>query len=219
MNYQKQIKTAIDLISISIRTAPKSGGVDDVVFLSANNQLKKRIADEMVAIGREKSKDKPDKKVREAIATSWSSDALTVRKSQGLILIGVKGKKPFGSNCSGCGFKTCTEFSAHNHKNIKSRALGPFCMFKIWDLGIATDSAAKTAAMLNIDNRIMYRIGIAVLRLKIFKSRGSKRSSTLNRVCPVLGLPLSVSGKNIFFDRLDKLQAARTLMDYFGKRK
>ena len=130
-------------------------------------------------------------------------------------MIGVKGKKALGLNCGGCGFKTCVEFSAHIHRGAKDNIWGPFCVFKIWDLGIATDSAAKTASTLNIDNRIMYKIGIAVLRLKLFKKKGSKQKSAINNIDPILGLPLSVSGKNIFFDRLEKLQASKTLMEYF----
>lgn len=215
MEFQKQIKTAIDLITISIRTAPKSAGIDDVVFVSVNNKLKNRIANEMAAIGREKAKDKPQKEIREAIVTSWSTDARTVKDSQGLILIGVKGKKALGLNCGGCGFKTCAEFSTHSHRNTNNNIWGPFCIFKIWDLGIAADSAAKTASTLNIDNRIMYKIGIAVLRLKLFKRKGSKKKSAINDIDPILGLPLSVSGKNIFFDRFDKLQASKTLREYF----
>ncbi len=214
MNHQNQIKTAIDLISISIRTAPKSAGVDDIVSVSLNNKQKNKIADKMMVIGKEKAKAKLERSVREAIEVSWSSDANAVRNSQGLILIGARGKKPLGSNCGGCGFKSCAEFKAYNAQNSKSGILGPFCMFKIWDLGIATDSAAKTASMLNIDNRIMYRIGIAALKLDLFGKR-SKGMNISSCVCPILGLPLSVSGKNIYFDRLDKLQAAKTLMDYF----
>lgn len=211
MNYQKEIKTAIDLISISIRTAPKSGGVDSIIFLSLSKIQKNKIAQEMISIGREKAKSKPDKAVRQAISISWSSDAQAVKDSQGLILIGVKGKKPFGANCGGCGFKNCAEFSAYNAKHKKDGALGPFCMLKIWDLGIAIGSAAKTASMLNVDNRIMYRIGIAALGLNLF----AKTKDMRDRACPILGLPLSVSGKNIFFDRFDKLQAAKTLIEHF----
>ncbi|MFH1621939.1 MAG: DUF2148 domain-containing protein [Candidatus Omnitrophota bacterium] len=217
MNYQSQIKTAIDLISISIRTAPKSGGQDDVVFLSASNKQKNKIAQKMIQIGREKSKGKLNKAVREAIKTSWVSDANTVKNSQALILIGVRGKKSFGSNCTGCGFKNCAEFYAHNFKNRQNSVLGPFCMFKIWDLGIATDSAAKTASLLNVDNRIMYRIGIAVLQLRLMHSKKDKNIPS--QIAPILGLPLSISGKNIYFDRLDKLQAAKILMDHFKAKK
>jgi uncharacterized ferredoxin-like protein len=207
MPYQKELNTAIDLISISVRTAPKSGGVDDIVFLAVNNAQKNKIAQQMIYIGKEKSKSQSDKTVRRAIVSSWATDAQAVQNSQGLVLVAVNGKKPFGANCGGCGFKACIEFQAHNTRNKKSPIQGPYCIFKIWDLGIAIASAAKTASIFNIDNRIMYRIGTAVQRLKIFK------------VGPVLGLPLSVSGKNIFFDRLDKLEAAKILMDYFKAKK
>lgn len=216
MDYKEEIKTAIDLISISVRTAPKSGGIDDVVFLSANSKQKEKIAKAMINIGKQKAKNKPEFIIRQAIITGWESDAKTVRASQALILIGVKGKRPFGANCGGCGFKSCREFKIHNLKNKNSSIMGPFCIFKIWDLGIATASAAKKASMLDIDNRIMYRIGIACERLKLF---APKKTNILNRISPILGLPLSVSGKNIFFDRLDKLQAAKVLTDYFEKRK
>ncbi|MDD5005114.1 MAG: DUF2148 domain-containing protein [Candidatus Omnitrophica bacterium] len=213
MNYQKEIRTAIDLIAISVRTAPKSGGIDDIVFLAAGNQQKNRIAREMINIGKEKSKSQSNKAVRQAIITSWATDAKALQNSQGLVLVGVRGKKAIGFNCGGCGFKNCLEFQAHNSRNKNSPIIGPFCMFKIWDLGIAIDSAAKTASMLNVDNRIMYRIGIAALRLKI--PGFSKKSVISRKVSPVLGLPLSVSGKNIYFDRLDKLGAAKILADYF----
>jgi uncharacterized ferredoxin-like protein len=63
-------------------------------------------------------------------------------------------------------------------------------MLKLLDLGIALGSAAKTAMDLNVDNRIMYRIGVAATRL------GYLPGSSV-----VMGIPLSVKGKNIYFDR------------------
>jgi uncharacterized ferredoxin-like protein len=52
-------------------------------------------------------------------------------------------------------------------------------------------SAAEVAGRFHIDNRIMYSIGRACLDLGIF---GPK-------VKQALGIPLSVTGKNPFFDR------------------
>ena len=49
--------------------------------------------------------------------------------------------------------------------------------------------ALKTADILNVDNRIMYRIGVAARKLKLIDADF------------VMGIPLSVSGKNIYFDR------------------
>ena len=59
---------------------------------------------------------------------------------------------------------------------------------RLIDLGIAIGSAVKTASTLNIDNRVMYSIGIAAEEMGIIEGK-------------ILGIPLSVKGKNIFFDR------------------
>jgi len=40
-------------------------------------------------------------------------------------------------------------------------------MFKLLDLGIAIGSAVRTASLLNVDNRIMFRAGTAARKLKI----------------------------------------------------
>lgn len=57
------------------------------------------------------------------------------------------------------------------------------------DLGIAMGSAVKTASILNVDNRIMYRIGVAAKRLNLIDGE------------IVVGIPISASGKSIYFDR------------------
>ncbi|MDI3312576.1 MAG: DUF2148 domain-containing protein, partial [Thermoanaerobacterium sp.] len=66
---------------------------------------------------------------------------------------------------------------------------GPMCAWRLIDLGIAIGSAVKTASMLNVDNRIMYRIGISAKRLNLIDGE------------IVVGIPLSATGKNIYFDR------------------
>ena len=68
--------------------------------------------------------------------------------------------------------------------------VGPNCIFKLLDLGIALGSAVKTASILNIDNRIMYRIGVA-----------AKRLNMLPEASIIMGIPLSAKGKSIYFDR------------------
>lgn len=215
-NYRKEINTVIDLISISVRTAPKSAGADDIIFLSASKQQIDKIAKEMIKAGELKVKRNSDEVVRKAVKTSWESDAKTLYSSQAVILIGVRGKKAVGLNCGGCGFKNCKEFNAYVAKQKNPDIIGPFCVFKILDLGIAISSAAKTASDLCVDNRIMYRIGTAAFKLKILLPKPAK-NSVIETINPILGLPLSVSGKNIYFDRFDKLQAAKTLKDYFHK--
>jgi uncharacterized ferredoxin-like protein len=66
------------------------------------------------------------------------------------------------------------------------------CAIRLLDLGIALGSAAKTAMEHNVDNRIMYRIGVSAKRLGMTESK------------LVHGIPLSARGKNIFFDRAKK---------------
>jgi uncharacterized ferredoxin-like protein len=69
-----------------------------------------------------------------------------------------------------------------------SDAFWPF-KAKLVDLGIAVGSAAKVASDLNVDNRIMYSIGVAAKQLSLIDAD------------EIQGIPLSVTGKNIFFDR------------------
>ena len=60
---------------------------------------------------------------------------------------------------------------------------------KLIDLGIAIGSAVKIASDLNVDNRIMHSVGEAAKRMGLLKAD------------EIQGIPLSVKGKNIFFDR------------------
>ena len=69
-----------------------------------------------------------------------------------------------------------------------SESFWPF-KAKLVDLGIAVGSAAKVASDLNVDNRIMYSIGVAAKQMGLLDAE------------EIQGIPLSVTGKNIFFDR------------------
>ena len=97
-----------------------------------------------------------------------------------MLVIGVK-NNPSGLNCGFCGHPTCEEM-------VKHKAT---CAYNPIDLGIACSSAAGVASDFHADNRIMYSIGRACLDLKFF-------SQTVKQA---LGIPLSVTGKNPFFDR------------------
>lgn len=60
---------------------------------------------------------------------------------------------------------------------------------KLIDLGIALGSAVKIASDLNVDNRVMHSVGAAAMKMGILDAD------------EVQGIPISVKGKNIFFDR------------------
>lgn len=111
---------------------------------------------------------------------SFERDANSIEAAPFILVIGVK-SNPAGLNCGFCGYPTCAELS-------KTKGI---CAYNSMDLGIAIDSAAGTANLFHADNRIMYSIGRACLDLKLFSGN----------VKQALGIPLSATGKNPFFDR------------------
>lgn len=174
---QEGVLETAKLMLVSARTAPKTAGIDDMESAIITGEEKDRIATEMEKIAQERG------------IRGFIRDANNVRDSDVIVLIGVNGAKNSGQDCGGCGYKDCSAFDEVEKERDKDFA-GPNCMFKALDLGIALGSAVKTAALLNVDNRIMYRVGTAALRLKLMEK------STI-----VMGIPLSAKGKSIYFDR------------------
>lgn len=119
---------------------------------------------------------------RESGAGFFNRDAGGLDKVDVVVLFG-QIVKPMGvPNCGYCGFANCSETE-------KNKGL---CAISIGDLGIALGSAVSLAADCRIDNRIMFSIGRAALNLELFDDKNVKIA---------YGVPLSVSGKNIFWDR------------------
>ncbi|MEM2102176.1 MAG: DUF2148 domain-containing protein [Candidatus Bathyarchaeia archaeon] len=172
---------AAKLMLISARTAPKSAGIDDVLAVVVYGQEKDAIVAEMEKIAEERK------------IWGFYRDSQNLRDSVAVLLVGVKGAKKFGLNCGACGYATCDEFERVAKTMVGLDFVGPNCVFKLLDLGIALGSAVKTASVLNVDNRIMYRIGTAAKRLNL-----------LPEASVVMGVPLSVKGKSIYFDRPTK---------------
>jgi uncharacterized ferredoxin-like protein len=168
---------AAKMMLVSARTAPKTGGVDDVVLGLVDGDELESIAKTMDEVGDERGID------------GFHRDAKNVRDSDAVVLIGVRGNKKYGLNCGACGYTTCDEFEqAERVEGLDFT--GPTCLAKAMDLGIALGSAAKTASILNVDNRIMYRIGVAAVRLRM-----------LPEATVIIGIPLSAKGKSIYYDR------------------
>ena len=107
-------------------------------------------------------------------------DAGNIESSPALVVIGVESNTA-GLNCGYCGKPSCEALEEADG----------VCAFNSLDLGIAVASAASVAGQFHVDNRVMFSIGRACLDLKLF---GPK-------VKQALGIPLSVTGKNPFFDR------------------
>ena len=111
---------------------------------------------------------------------SFDRDANNVAASPAIVVIGVQ-SNPAGLNCGFCGNPTCDDL----------KAKGGICSFNSIDLGIAACSAAAIASGLHVDNRMMFSIGRSCLNMRIFTEN----------VKQAIGIPLSITGKSIFFDR------------------
>ncbi len=176
---EEEAKAVIDvarLMLLSARTAPKGRGDDDIQTMILTGKDKESVAREL-------------HKMAETLGEHWKRDAKNVDQAIALVLIGLKGPKSVGTNCSACGFETCDKMLAVGRKEGNFFA-GPTCIIKALDLGIALGSAVKTAQIHNVDNRIFFRAGAAAYRLRLMPD------------CTIIiGIPLAATGKSIFFDR------------------
>ena len=184
---KQTIETVINLMAASAITAPKAGGKDclEIVALTEEEDLK-RIADEMRKYAHNSSKE-----------NYWHRDAANAENAQGLLLIGLAAPVTAGYDCGGCGYQTCNEFEQQREmKEFEMGYSGPHCIMRMMDIGVALSSAAKSASMLNIDNRVQQRVGAAARALGYIE-------------CEVaMGIPISISGKSIFYDRKTPSKAA-----------
>lgn len=169
------IDVVAKLMEISAITAPKSKGENFVQTKVFQGEPLKQIADAMIQFG-----EKTQKK-------DFDRDAKNIAASDAVLLVGILNASPLGLNCGACGFPDCKSLSQQEKKSLEFK--GPVCAFRLLDMGIALGSAVKIAGMLNVDNRIMYRVGVVA------------REMNLVDWDFVMGIPLSVTGKNIFFDR------------------
>lgn len=175
-------KMVASLMAAAARTAPKTRGLDSLQTLILDGEDLESLAAAMEAKGR----DKPTQ------LTFYPRDAMSVRVSAAVLLLGVTGepKKPERPlNCGACGFATCQEF-INSAKGEGEDFRGPLCVYQLLDLGIALGSAAKLASELCLDSRIMYSVGAA-----------ARTAGFLPGCDVVIGLPLSISGKSPYFDR------------------
>ncbi len=183
MNVEKTaISTVTGLMGLAARTAPKAKGVDTIIVHVAEGKELKSLSKVMTAFGNAHS------------LSFFLRDAQNVAASIACVIIGVEGDSVVGLNCGACGFSTCAELAGERTKR-KVRITpfaGPNCAVRMTDLGIAVGSAVKTAQIHNVDNRVMYTAGTAAVELGL-----------MGKKCTVAyGIPLSVSGKNIYFDRV-----------------
>jgi uncharacterized ferredoxin-like protein len=168
-----------NLMGVAARTAPKAGGKDflEIVVIDQDNDLQK-IASAM--------KDYAPRSTNEAY---WLRDAANIENSQALVLIGLTKPNLAGYDCGGCGFATCKEFE--QHRKLQDKEMGYTARIASWmmDIGVALASAAKTASLMNVDNRVQQRVAATARALGYIKTEVA------------MGIPVSVTGKSIYYDR------------------
>ena len=168
------------LMAVAMRTAPKAGGKDflEIVVLSQEEALQ-RISDRMMAFAPASTNE-----------AYWRRDAANIAACHALVLVGLRRFTTAGYDCGGCGFATCAGLTEHRvARDQEMGYTGPHCIMRMMDMGAALVSAAKTASLLNMDNRVQQRVGAAARDLGLIDAE------------VVMGIPIGVFGKNIFFDR------------------
>lgn len=156
---------------IAARTAPKAKGRDTLEMFIVTGDSILELGNKMQEMGESFQ------------APFFSRDAENIKQAEAIVVIGTR-IETLGLNemCQLCGFDTC------KMKELNSKVP---CSFNVGDLNLAIGSAAALASDLRIDNRIMFTIGKATVALKWFETD----------IKMAMGIPLSATSKNPFFDR------------------
>ena len=192
------VRIVAELAALAARTAPKSHGVDHFEIALTSKEETKMIAQRMIEIGKEKeaallaSGGKEHK--AKATAMDWHSDGECVGDSDEILLIGMNGRKLVPKNCGLCGYATCAELL--KQPEVDASWPGPFCANLMVDLGIAVSSAASVLIRHHVDNRMFFKVGLAVKDLKLMPQCNC-----------IIAMAMTGTGKNGYFDRLEKVQA------------
>jgi uncharacterized ferredoxin-like protein len=148
------------LMVVAAETAPKAKGVDNIVIKILDSK------EELEVLAK-----KMEELAQVYGEDRWRRDADNVRRSDVVVLIGCK----------------VVDIGVETPRIWR---LDANTVLSIINLGIAIGSAVKTASILNVDNRIMFTVGVAAQELGIIDADY------------VLGIPLSATSKNIYFDRV-----------------
>jgi len=188
--FREALRRVAQLCAIAAITAPKSGGqlflkgskpFIETVILEDQETLK-RLAEWLRERGQKLK------------APIWFRDADVAESLDLVLFIGLAKWYPPVYDCGACGYATCAEFLRARSKYLVEGSEdwefpGPICQLRCIDLGIAVGSAAKTASLNNVDARCQTRIAAAARHLNIIQADLA------------VALSMSVSHKNIFFDR------------------
>lgn len=177
MNREHEIEglmTVAKLMCAAARTAPKARGKDLLVTRILSETDKSQVSAKMREIAKTSQK-----------AAFFARDADNLDAATAAVLLGTRLEPAqLDFYCDMCGYGSCQQ----------TKEAGGVCIFNSHDLGLAIGSAVSVAARHHIDCRVMYTVGIAARDLRLL-GEGIRIA---------MGIPLSVTGKNIFFDREKK---------------
>src|SRR5512135_1151214 len=188
--FMNALRQVASLCAVSAVTAPKSGG--QLFLKGARPFIETVIVEDRETLHRlaEWLRER-GKKLKAPI---WFRDADTAEKLDLVLFIGLVKWYPPVYDCGACGYATCAEFlRASEHHQVEGSEdwefPGPICQLRCVDLGVAVGSAAKVASLNNIDARCQTRIAAAARHLGVIEADLA------------VALSMSVSHKNIFFDK------------------
>lgn len=188
--FMDALRQVAELCAVAAMTAPKSGGQlfskGAKPFIETVIVEDREILNRLAAWLRERG--------TRLKAPIWFRDAETAEKLDLVLFIGLAKWYPPVYDCGACGYATCAEFlRAREHQKPEGiedwEFPGPICQLRCIDLGVAVGSAAKIASINNVDARCQTRIAAAARHLGIIQADMA------------VALSMSVSHKNIFFDR------------------
>lgn len=160
------------LMALSAKTAPKGVGHDYIEIVILDPVQCDHLGKNMIDWG-ERTND-----------PGFVRDGNNLCNSMACLLIGLRDHPGLGLNCGACDH-ACGQFPTKKGEPF----VGPQCEIRVLDMGIALGSAAKTASIHNVDNRIMYRAGAQAMRDGIIKANF------------VHAIPLNASSKSPYYDR------------------
>jgi uncharacterized ferredoxin-like protein len=164
------------MMALSARTAPKGVGQDYIEVRLVTGPDVERLGRAMIERGEAEDK------------AHFVRDGKSVLRCHAVLLVGLLDHPPIGLDCGACGHGDCYGFE-QARKEAEPGDFAPACVFRSLDLGIALGSAARTAQLHNVDNRIMYRAAVVAIQLGLIGPG----------LC--MGIPLAAVGKSPFFDR------------------
>ena len=165
------VQKVAEQMLIAARTAPKAKGIDNLSIALLDKEGIRKLSDRLKEMAS-----------RKETMAHLMRDANNILSADRLVLIGTRLKSIGLRSCDMCGYPSCDEKDKHPEVP---------CIFNPGDLGIAVGSAVSVAMDARVDSRIMYSVGLAAIELKLLGED----------VKIALGIPLSVSAKNPFFDR------------------